>query len=285
LPLSADVKRNASIQRTAAVLVPALAAAAVAAMWRLASERRQTTERLVAATLETLLNAIDANDHETGAHVRRVADYALLLADAAGLDAEEQRAIERVALFHDIGKIHEALFDIVHDDDALSPEERDAIATHPARGAEVLAPLCAFYPELPDGVIAHHERWDGKGYPRGLRGERIPLAARIVAIADTFDAVTHSRRYRAGADVERGARVIAEGRGQQFDPTLADLFLSPEVFASVRYSLEEAGRQETVPPAPRAASTERRGRQRESGVPSVSFRWRGKGAARPPAER
>ncbi|MGZ8377538.1 MAG: HD-GYP domain-containing protein [Gemmatirosa sp.] len=252
---------------------------------RRARERRQTTERLAAATFETLLNAIDANDHETGAHVRRVADYALLLADAAGLDVEEQRAVEHVALFHDIGKIHEALFDIVHDDDALSPEEREAIATHPARGAEVLAPLCAFYPELPDGVIAHHERWDGGGYPRGLRGEEIPLAARIVAIADTFDAVTHSRRYRAGADAERGAKVIAEGRGQQFDPTLADMFLSPPVIASVRRSLEQTGREEAVPAAPRSTGVERRGRQRESGVPSVSFRWRGRSAARPSAER
>jgi putative nucleotidyltransferase with HDIG domain len=284
LALPGSVRRPHPTRRfPTAAIVPTLAAAAVAALWRLARERQQSAERLAAATLESLLNAIDANDHETGAHVRRVAHYALLLADAAGLDDAEQRAVERVALFHDVGKIHEALFDIVHDDDGLSPEERDAIATHPARGAEVLAPLCAFYPELPDGVIAHHERWDGGGYPRGLRGESIPLAARIVAIADTFDAVTHSRRYRAGADVERGARVIAEGRGQQFDPELTDLFLSPEVFARVRRGLEDAGRAETQAPRPRAAGAERRSRKRESGVPNVSFRWRGRGAARPPA--
>lgn len=268
-------------------MAPAVAAigaiGAMATIWHLARERRQTAERLAAATLETLLNAIDANDHETGAHVRRVADYALLLADAAGLDSHAQREVERVALFHDVGKIHEALFDIVHDDDALTPEERQAIATHPARGADVLAPLCAFYPELPDGVIAHHERWDGEGYPRGLRGAEIPQAARIVAIADTFDAVTHSRRYRAGADKERGRRVIAEGRGQQFDPELADLFLSPAVYARVAWRLEEARREQARPAAPRAARTERRERKRESGVPNVSFRWRGLGAARPMA--
>ncbi len=266
--------------RIPTVLAPALAVVGAAAVWRFARARRQTAERLAAATLETLLNAIDANDHETGAHVRRVADYALLLARAAGLDERAQREVERVALFHDVGKIHEALFDIVHDDDTLTPAEREAIATHPGRGAEVLAPLCAFYPELPDGVIAHHERWDGGGYPKGLRGEAIPCAARIVAIADTYDAVTHSRRYRAGADPARGAQVIAEGRGRQFDPALADLFLSPRVYAQVEKRLQAAQRETVRPEAPRAASSERRERKRESGVPSVSFRWRGRGAAR-----
>src|SRR5690349_17609404 len=114
---------------------------------------RQQAERLAAATLETLLNAIDANDPVTGAHVRRVARYALILADAADLDDRALRAVERIALFHDIGKIHEALFDIVHDDDQLSPEDWKAVSTHPTRGAEVLRPLAPFYPELPEGVL------------------------------------------------------------------------------------------------------------------------------------
>ncbi len=263
----------------APILTAALTVAALAA-WRSARERRQSAERLAAATLETLLNAIDANDGVTGAHVRRVADYALVLADAVKLSPAARRQVERVALFHDVGKIHEALFDIVHDDDRLSPEERDAVATHPARGAEVLAPLCAFYPELPDGVVAHHERWDGGGYPRGLRGAAIPLAARIVAVADTFDAVTHARRYRAGSDADHGARVIAEGRGRQFDPALVDRFLAPDVFARVRqlmeaYAADEADEQ-AAPPRPRTRPrSERRARQREATVPNVSFRWRG----------
>ena len=245
--------------------------------WRSARERGQSAERLAAATLESLLNAIDANDHETGAHVRRVAEYALLLAEAAGLEPGARRGVERVALFHDVGKIHEALFDIVHDDDALSPEERDAIATHPARGAEVLAPLCAFYPDLPEGVIAHHERWDGGGYPCGLRGEEIPLAARIVSIADSFDAITHSRRYRAGTDARHGGDVIAEGRGTQFDPRLVDLFLAPSLFGRVEERLNATPLAESdkpVVPAPRIVRSERRARQQESDVPNVSFRWR-----------
>src|SRR5205085_9253223 len=137
------------------------------------------------------LNAIDANDAETGAHVRRVAAYALVIADAAELNDTERRLVEQVALFHDIGKIHEALFDIIHDHKKLTASERRAIDTHPQRGADVLAPLCGFYPELPAGVIAHHEHWNGQGYPKQLKGRRIPLCARIVTIADTFDAITY----------------------------------------------------------------------------------------------
>ena len=229
---------------------------------------RQQAERLAAALLETLLNAIDANDHQTGAHVRRVARYALILADAADLNEAAQRSVERVALFHDIGKIHEALFDIIHDGNRLTPEECKAISTHPARGAEVLEPLAAFYPDLAEGVLAHHERWDGNGYPRGLRGTEIPLAARIVAIADTYDAVTHSRRYRSGKDVQVGASVIAEGAGTQFDPELADLFLCPPVFRCVKDAMRESTRSSKRVPGDR-----RRGSQ-PAAAPDIPFRWR-----------
>ena len=227
----------------------------------------KSAERFAAASLETLLNAIDANDAETGAHVRRVAQYALILADAAGLDAHEQRVVERVALFHDIGKIHEALFDITHEDRELTPAERRAILTHPDRGARVLAPLNGFYPELPDGVLSHHERWNGTGYPRQLRGRRIPLSARIVAIADTFDAITHHRRYRDGRSTVIARDVILEGRGEQFDPELVDLFALPPVFALISAAARKVSRW--IPPV----QTRRAGRD-EDQVPDISFRWR-----------
>ena len=222
-------------------------------------------ERLAAATLETLLNAVDANDAQTGMHVRRVATYALIITDALGVDEHERRAIERIALFHDIGKIHEALFDIIHETTRLTPEERRAIATHPQRGAEVLAPLATFYPELPEGVLTHHERWDGSGYPRGLKGRRIPFATRIVSIADTFDAVAHSRRYRAGAGVKEAERVIAAGRGTQFDPELVDLTLLPPVLDQlVRAKVQR-------PPSKRG---DRRSSNDTPDAPDVRFRWR-----------
>jgi two-component system, response regulator RpfG len=242
-----------------------LAAAAVAGVLAYRERRaRQAMERFAAAGLETLLNAIEANDAQTGQHVRRVAAYALVIADAAGLTERQCRAVERVALFHDIGKIHEALFDIVHDPTGLTPTERREIATHPRRGADVLAPLAAFYPELPDGVLSHHERWDGRGYPRHLRGERIPLAARIVSIADTFDALTHNRRYRRGQGLDAAIEVIAAGRGEQFDPELIDLILLPPV-------LDRLARTHVEQHQP--AGEGRRDGQRER-VPDVSFRWR-----------
>ena len=230
--------------------------------------RREAAERFAAAGLEALLNAIDANDADTGAHVRRVAAYALVLADAAQLDEHERRVVERVALFHDIGKIHEALFDIIHEDTHLTPAERRAIATHPTRGAAVLAPLTPFYPELEEGVLSHHERWDGTGYPNRLRRHAIPLAARIVTLADTFDAVTHNRRYRSGRGAGSAADVIAAGRGTQFDPALVDLMLLPPVFECI-VAQERAFRRK-----PHAMREDRRQGKRESFTPDVTFRWR-----------
>jgi putative two-component system response regulator len=230
-------------------------------------QSRRTTERFAAAALETLLNAIDANDEETGAHVRRVAAYALILADAADLSEHECKSIERVALFHDIGKIHEALSDIIHDADSLSPAERRAIATHPSVGASVLEPLRVFYPDLPDGVVAHHERWDGTGYPRRLKGRRIPLSARVVAIADTFDAITSGRPYRSEQPAAVARKALLDGRGTQFDPELVDLFLFPPVYARVKKA--EHAMQDWEPPV------QKRGASREDeNVPDITFRWR-----------
>jgi putative two-component system response regulator len=230
---------------------------------------RRTAERFVAAAFETLLYAIDANDRETGAHMRRVARYSLILADAAGIDAPTRRTIERVALFHDIGKIHEALFDLTHDRSQLRPAEWRAIATHPRVGAWVLAPVSAFDPALADGVLSHHERWDGSGYPRHLRGRRIPIAARIVAIADTFDAITHRRRYRSGRSAAQAAAAIAAGRGTQFDPELTDLFLFPPVLGRITSAMRTAHRGLAARP-----HRERRIGETEPRAPDVTFRWR-----------
>jgi HD-GYP domain-containing protein (c-di-GMP phosphodiesterase class II) len=235
---------------------------------------RRALERVAAAALETLLNAIEANDEATGRHVRRVASYALVIADSAGLDDRRQRAVERVALFHDIGKIHEALFDIVHEERRLTAAERRAVVTHPKRGADVLAPLEAFYPELAAGVLAHHERWDGNGYPRGLRGSRIPLEARIVTIADTLDAVSRSRRYRRGGGFDAGLRVIAAGRGGQFDPGLVDLALLPPVAERLRRAFRSHVRHEMQSRQRSEVGHHRRAEQPRERVPDVAFRWR-----------
>lgn len=255
-------------------LLPLALGASAAAIALHQHQARESAERLAAALLETLLNAIDANDSQTGAHVRRVARYSLILADAADLSPTEQRSVERIALFHDIGKIHEALFDIIHEPAKLSPEERRAIATHPQKGADVLAPIDAFYPDLRLGVLAHHERWDGAGYPCGLKGENIPFAARLVSIADTFDAVTHSRRYRSGRDSQKGAEVISAGCGSQFDPVLVDLFLCPPVFECVKHAMQEPLVSK------RPGGERRRHRQNEAVAPDLEFRWRYRPRAR-----
>jgi HD-GYP domain-containing protein (c-di-GMP phosphodiesterase class II) len=229
---------------------------------------RGSLERLAAATLETLLNAIDANDADTGRHVRRVASFALIIADGIGLDLAGCRAVERVAVFHDIGKIHEALFDIVHEGSKLTADQRREIATHPARGAKVLAPLKAFYPELPAGVLSHHERWDGTGYPRGLAGRKIPIEARIVSIADTFDAVSHTRRYHRGRGTAAGLRIIEQGRGTQFDPELVDLIMLEPIASRMLIQLRSAH-------ASRRTGDDGAGPTHvKEHVPDVSFRWR-----------
>jgi HD-GYP domain-containing protein (c-di-GMP phosphodiesterase class II) len=235
-------------------------------------------ERLGAATLETLLNAVDANDAVTGAHVRRVASYSLIICDAAGFDERTSRSVERVALFHDIGKIHEALTDIFHEKSKLTPGERRAVMTHPQRGADVLAPLAPFYPELPQGVLCHHERWDGSGYPRHLEGKRIPLESRVVAIADTFDAITQSRRYNRARSVAFATQVILDGRGTQFDPELVDIFLSAPVKECFEETFAELQR-------PRSKHHRRNGKRVGGPVPDLRFRWRTSGAARQPQDR
>ena len=247
--------------------------AAGAGLYYLKARReRARVERLAAAALESLLNAIDANDPDTGAHVRRVAAFSLIIADACGLSEHARSSVERVALFHDIGKMHEALFDITHDDHALSAEERRQIATHPQLGASVVAPLSLFYPDLGDGILAHHERWDGTGYPRGLRGSEIPRAARIVALADTFDAITHHRRYDMARSTPDAVEVIAAERGRQFDPELTDVFLSPAV-----QHLVHAAMQPSLLPELTLAS-KRQQTPAQSEVPDVAFRWHVAGA-------
>jgi HD-GYP domain-containing protein (c-di-GMP phosphodiesterase class II) len=254
------------MMRSDAALVTTLV---TGSLWGLERRRRKGAERLAAAAFETLLNAIEANDHETGQHVRRVARYSLILGDAAGLDQHHLRALERIALFHDIGKIHEALFDILHEDTKLTPAERRAILTHPLRGAKVLAPLAPFYPELGKGVIAHHERWDGSGYPRGLRARRIPLYARIVAIADTFDVIANGRHYRRAGGAMAAAMEIARGRGTQFDPDLVDLLILPPVLEQFAAAHQSHYRRRF-----QRGNDRRSPSKSEHNVPDVRFRWR-----------
>jgi putative two-component system response regulator len=150
--------------------------------------------------------------------------------------------------------------------------------THPQGGADVLQPLSAFYPDLAEGVLSHHEKWDGTGYPRQLAGTRIPFTARVVAIADTFDAVTHARPYSHARSMKIATSVIAEARGTQFDPDLVDLFLSPPVMECVLIAMREVH-------GPRRAAKTRRGHSETQGVPDLTFRWRTPAPEQQPAGR
>jgi HD-GYP domain-containing protein (c-di-GMP phosphodiesterase class II) len=241
--------------------------AAAGALYVRERRERLALERFGAATMEALLDAIDANNPDTGAHVRRVAEYSLELAKAADLDLRAQHSIERVALFHDIGKLDGAISDIVQESTRLTPAERRSIRQHPRRGAEVLRPLSAFYPELPIGVLSHHERWDGRGYPRKLAGTAIPIEARVVTIADTFDAITQARSYSAARSLDAAIGIITEGRGTQFDPDLVDLFLSPPVFGEVEKLMRRSM-------TPKRAKGHRRHTSLHHIAPDINFRWR-----------
>jgi putative two-component system response regulator len=234
----------------------------------------QLVTRLAAAALESLLHAIDANDPETGAHVRRVAVTSVVLARAADCNEVRQHRVERVALFHDVGKINGALYDVLRGTTGLTGTERRLIATHADRGAEVVAPLASFYPELPEAVRAHHEWWNGKGYPRGLRGTAIPLEARIFSFADVFVAITGGCRYLAALPVRRADALIAAERGTHFDPDLTDLFLSPPVQEEIAEAQQAQEAQPGARPRGGARSDPRRQAGPRHDTPEVEFRWR-----------
>jgi putative nucleotidyltransferase with HDIG domain len=184
-------------------------------------------------TLNTLARAVDARDRYTGSHTLRVSDYALLLARHMDLSAEDQERIRVGTPLHDIGKI--GIPDsILRKPSALTREEFEEMKSHPAKGVAILESFPALRPILPI-VRAHHERWDGRGYPDGLSGERIPLIARVVAVADAFDALTSDRCYRAGLPVNVAFEEIRVNAGTQFDADCVRAFLSlrPTIEASV----------------------------------------------------
>jgi len=195
--------------------------------WIHSSRRRRRREaRLHRSFTEVLLQVLSAGDAATARHSRRVAELTDVLADESRLGRAERRTLRIAALLHDMGKVDEDFFDIVHGRAALDPEERARIEHHPHRSAHLLAPLDWAHPGLTRIVASHHERWDGKGYPEGLQGGKIPRAARMIALADTFDAMTQRRNYRQGGAVEEAIREICSGAGRQFDPALVELLRS-----------------------------------------------------------
>ena len=173
-------------------------------------------------TLEGWSKALELRDRETEGHTQRVTDMTFKLAAAYGIEGEELENIRRGALLHDIGKV--GISDnILHKPGKLTDEEFAEINKHPAYAYDMLSKI-SFLSDAIDIPYCHHEKWDGTGYPRGLQGEEIPLAARLFCVADVWDAITTDRPYREAMPFEKAIKIIAESRGTHFDPTVVDLF-------------------------------------------------------------
>lgn len=174
-------------------------------------------------TIMTIAQAVDAKDENTSQHSVRVSEYSVLIAKRLGYSEEKCEELRRIAILHDIGKI--GIPDKVLNKPAkLTDEEYKIMKSHVTRGAEILKNF-TLIDHVTDGALYHHERYDGSGYIHGLKGEDIPLNARIIGIADAFDAMTANRVYRKKLDFEYVLSELKKGRGTQFDPKLVDIML------------------------------------------------------------
>jgi ribonuclease P protein subunit RPR2 len=184
--------------------------------------RSQQLHRSYMATVRALSNAVDARDPYTGKHAERVAAYGLVIARALGVSLVDTPEFEFGFLLHDIGKV--AIPDsILNKPGKLTASERALMAQHPVIGAEILGEI-DFLAQAAAVVRSHHERWDGSGYPDGLAGENIPIAARVFAVADVLDALTSNRPYRPASPLHVAREMINAESGSHFDPQVVEAF-------------------------------------------------------------
>jgi HD-GYP domain-containing protein (c-di-GMP phosphodiesterase class II) len=199
--------------------------------------RAQELRRSYMATVRALSNAVEARDAYTGKHAERVAAYGMEVARACGLNMADSPQLEFGFLLHDVGKV--AVPDaILFKSTSLTEEEYSLVRKHPVIGTEILRDV-DFLGEGKLVVRHHHERWDGQGYPDGLAGETIPLAARVFAVADALDALTTDRPYRPASTFPGARQVIYDGAGSQFDPGVVDAYrqIPDATFESLRGGL------------------------------------------------
>jgi putative nucleotidyltransferase with HDIG domain len=196
--------------------------------------------------LELMVKSIEARDTYTSGHSLRVARYAKAIARALGLSARELEQIETAALLHDVGKIYEEFAPILRKEAKLSGLERSLIRTHPIRSADLVKTISGLRGYVEKCVRAHHENFDGSGYPDGLAGEEIPVGARIIMVADTADAMMTDRPYRRALDYDAVVKELERCSGTQFDPAVVEAFRRS---TAIRHLLEERQLVQAAVPA------------------------------------
>ncbi len=177
-------------------------------------------------TVRTLIKVIEMHDTYTAGHSLRVAEYATRLASATRLSVKEAEKVEIAAYLHDLGKVDLAITHLVRKPGKLTPDEKRRVQLHPLVSADIAAQVTYFRGDIEHIIRHHHENYNGTGYPHGLKGLEIPIGARIILIADAFDAMTSNRMYRSALDFERVRNEFVKYAGIQFDPGLVELFLT-----------------------------------------------------------
>ncbi|MBQ2183093.1 MAG: HD domain-containing protein [Lachnospiraceae bacterium] len=185
--------------------------------------RTEHDRKIIIQSMKTFTNFIDAKDKYTRGHSIRVGFYTKKIAEKMDFDEDELDNIYYIALLHDVGKINIS-DSILNKPGKLDEEERNIIETHTTNGAQILKDFNSV-PHIVEGARYHHERYDGKGYPEGLAGENIPLVARIICVADAFDAMNSDRCYRKAYPMEKIVKELKEGAGKQFDPEVVKVML------------------------------------------------------------
>lgn len=195
--------------------------------------------------LELMVGTVDAQDPYTSGHSQRVAVYAKAIAEIVGLRGKDVRHVTQAALLHDIGKIYSEFFPIVRKPGRLIDEEYEVMKTHSEKGARLVAKVSHFEDLVPM-IVAHHEAWDGKGYPHKVAAQAIPVGARIIALADTVDAMSTSRPYRDALSLEIVRKELEKQTGRQFDPDMCQRLLLPQNWEKFVAVVTEANREYPV---------------------------------------
>jgi putative nucleotidyltransferase with HDIG domain len=186
-------------------------------------ELKAQQKKISEQAARTILKALDAKDSYTFGHSMRVAYFSLVTGQEAGLSSEEMSVLEMSAIFHDIGKIGTPDA-VLNKPSRLDEDEFQIMKQHPEKSFEILKEFPMF-DKIAENARYHHERFDGKGYPIGLKGDEIPICARIILIADTFDAMTSTRSYRKGLSYEVAYEELLQFSGSQFDPKMVRYFI------------------------------------------------------------